>query len=253
MKNSAHGFTLVEMLLVIGILVSMAAFSAQRYLNDYQLEKAQTYATDMMTIANAAVSHSYDNDYKWSDESNAGDPCSGLVENLGGSGYYDEQAINIESYAESEYTTSCDISTPTAPVLKITKDFGDVELAKIIEGMLPAASVTGSEVTMYVLKPRGGGGSEVGVIEADDAIGSKTGIVVDMPECGSELKFFAQPSEICSPDEFGVESYRVRVSDTATQWGRYLEVKSTRFLADYINVSSCGSGDIKFTYAITCG
>lgn len=256
MNKHSNGFTLVEMSFVIALMVGMALFAVQETINDYELKIAENHAMDMMTIANAAVSFVYDDaDYNWPDQEDAATACKDLVAELNNK-YFFLDAPNAASFS-----TECNpglFSGGFSPVLKITKSYETDEIAKIVSGLLPAAqadpngTANDGDMTMFVLKPRGGGGSRSGVAIADQPIGSDTGAIIAKPSCASGLELFARPDAICSPDGSGIQSYKIKHADTVTEWRIYLDVQTTGS-AFYQNVSKCNGDEINFEYRISCG
>ncbi len=257
MNKHSNGFTLIEMSLVIALMVGMALFAVQETVNDYELKVAENHAMDMMTIANAAVSFVYDDaDYNWPRQASGPDGCDGLVAELNNKYFFFKNAD------ANDFTTTCDATLYAgsfSPVLKITKSYGSDKMAEIISGLLPAvalslnATVDDGDLTMFVLKPRGGEGSKSGVAIADQLVGGAMGAIIEKPACASALKLFVKPNAICSNNGFGVKNYRIKQNEQVTEWWIHLEVDTTKPFSSYVNVSECDSDDIEFEYRISCG
>ena len=250
MNKRTQGFTLIEMLVVIGLLAVMATFSAQTYLNQYDERIAENHAMEMMTIANAAVSYAYDHNFRWLNESDGAEGCEGLVTGMEALSYFD---------AIFEYVPSCPVEASFTPVLQIKATLENEDMAKMVASYLPASKREGTDVTMFVLKPRGGGGTSFGVVSASDVftvpgIGTKWGAELLKPECGAGLQLFVRPLDICAGSNTGMSAYSVETvdSDDGQFWLIYLQV-THGLLNDVDNIRSCAGDDVRFQYTITCG
>ena len=259
MKKRSKGFTLIEMLLVIGLLIGMAALSTQSYIQDFKDKEIERDVIDMMTIANAAVAYTYSHGYKWPGEAAE---CGGLLGALQADGYFNAASL-------------IGIEPPTCPppganqphMLNVSyiytsgaKPEDNEEMAVAMAGMLPSAEVSGATVNMKLLKPRGGLGAQIEVTDHIETFNITTtnqrrGVGIDKPSCPN-AKLFVATNTFCGGGSRGIRGVRV-IKDffDPNVWQVYVEVEKYGGLTTgwyWDNIEDCDGHDIEFSYVRYC-
>jgi len=256
MDNRVQGFTLVEMLVVVGLMATMAVFSLQTYIDDHEEILAENVAMDLMTIANAAVLHASGSANQWHDEVN---DCDGLQGDLESDNYI----VSLTTILDE---SSCPPGSGDHKILTLKYRYAgwqDDVIPNMIASKLPSAKVNnpgGSyEIEMTVLKPQPSRSGEMGVGSIIVDTITKSAQIIKQLTCGAGKteKIFVTVNAACVDEtaaapEGALRGFYIEKTPVSNGWSLELMARGMASGAIYIARDACGGSPIRFDYIRYC-
>lgn len=154
LKNQ-DGFTLVELLVSIGLISLVALYFIQYQVEAMSQRIAESLAQDILSIANTSLAF-YGQALEWPDEDN---DCVDLLQTLEGAGAF---PANHTPAMDVTLTFGCVDNNTVGRVLSISATYpaGEVDEANLLLSYLPTSDITVDEdtdiasVVHYIAQPR---------------------------------------------------------------------------------------------------
>jgi len=253
MNNAtSKGFTLIEILVVVGLLTMSAIYFTQLFIEKSEEKIALRETASFMTIRAAAVGYLQD-EGAWRNQTSDDGPCHDMVISLVVDGYL--------GGVDGDYTgfqTHCDAVGGKYPLLTVTRTgIGSVGVANMVEAMLPSSSSVADDVVMYVPRPRMPLVPYVGQTTAEGA----NDVAPYISGCSREdREIIAYPNIVCSNGD-SLGGFRVSVEEDNSRghnhWHVSLEAKIDDRDGNYSRVTQCRVGtssyeSVSFNYIGYC-
>ncbi|MBL4865920.1 MAG: prepilin-type N-terminal cleavage/methylation domain-containing protein [Pseudomonadales bacterium] len=145
LKGRAGGFTLAEMLVVIGLICVIALFSGRQYLYKHHETKAMSIINDILTVATAAQADYVDRGM-WQDENGLW-PCESLFEDLNNVRFANIE-LNQDADEGEHYDFDCPDVAGHHPMLEITWEMPNASIQEIVHQNLPLSAIKVGEVLL---------------------------------------------------------------------------------------------------------
>lgn len=229
----AAGFTLVEVIVSIGLMSLVAAYFVYDRIEELKYKAAENIAQEVLSIGNKAIEY-YGATLPgaWPDNDGATPNCQDPVQQLITQGFLPSGYAPL---ATAEISFDCSaIVAGMSNAFRIQLRFAnaDRDIADIAHGMLPAAqfdetSSPGNVLIQYVITPPRRLGNQYGFEVVDWDHGHD--IVVSKPHCGAGYtpQYIATPQSLCITDSNGLGGYYFADSSTTSaNWELRLMVAS---------------------------
>lgn len=259
-SNRYRGFTLIEMMVVSALLVTSVVFFSQMFMAHTEEKLVDFHVSEFMTLSNSTRAYVHNIDGIWPGEEEVEDgttSCTTGFNVLETGGYFDE--------IEDDYVFSCLQLRGRTPVLIIEYDFKsgaiatdkEKERAKWVASLLPSASISGSNVKLYIPKPR------VAQLIESDSVKDIVKKEIVKPACRRPrlstmiksvcVKLDPEEAEgVFNPKHLG--GYRVNVTDTEKDgveyWNAEIEVSYAGTPDEFSSENACD--DLEFDYIVYC-
>ena len=257
-KSSVAGFTLLEVLVAVGLIAAVAVIFVQNQLENLSRRTAESLAQDMLSIANTSLTH-FSNNGEWPDQDN---DCSGLLTSLINAKAYPP---NSSPVMEAKLVFECSIDDDYGRVLQVKAEYprkSDQDHADVLLSYLPTSVRLDDyegipTVVHYVSQPRKASNR----FHFHKLVPNSEGkYVVEKPECLniSQARYMLLPQAVCvGPSEDGLGGFYFRAEgtgDSDPNWSFTLMVargQANDNSSDYSQASSTCGGQTVEVGAIT--
>jgi len=139
------GFTLIELMVVIGLISVVALFSGRQLLHKHSETRAMRLVSDILTVAVAAQAD-YVNRGQWQGQSDD-QPCESLFESLDNIRFANID-LNQDLDESAYYDFSCPDVAGRHPMLEITWEMPNQTIQQIVHQNLPLSAIEVDNVSL---------------------------------------------------------------------------------------------------------